>query len=303
MEAVLDMMQDRRVEVADMTKVQSKLQQIISGGPDHLQFIVDFDYTLSRAHKDGKLVDCSWGVLENFQELPSDYHKKVKVVKDKYYPIEIDMSISLEKKIPIMIEWYKKANGLLSESGVNRSWFPRMVAESNCELRDDTHLLLNRLNHARVPVLVLSAGLGDLISHIMSHFGVLHGNTTLVSNFLDYDQEGKVVGLKEDDGLIHMYNKSESILKRSQGDNYADRKNVVLLGDSLGDLKMADGVKDPNVVLTVGFLNKNIEESLETYKKSFDIVLVDDQTMDFPNALVTDVLKVSAVSVGSPVTV
>jgi len=293
------MMKDRRVEVANMSNVQSKLQQIIAGGPEQLQFIVDFDYTLSRAHKEGKPVDCSWGVLENFQELPSDYHDKVKSVKDKYYPVEIDLSISLEKKIPIMIQWYKEANGLLSESGVNRSWFPKMVAQSNCELRDHTNLLLNRLNQANVPVLVLSAGLGDLISEIMTHFGVLHENTTLVSNFLDYDQDGKVVGLKESEELIHMYNKSESILKRSQGDNFANRKNVVLLGDSLGDLKMADGVKNPDVVLTVGFLNKNIEDSLETYKENFDIVLVDDQTMDFPNALVSDVFKVSSDSVSA----
>ena len=41
------------------------------------------------------------------------------------------------------------------------------------------------------------------------------------------------------------------------------RKNVVLIGDFLGDLKIADSVKDPD-----GFLNKNIEESLEIYKKN-----------------------------------
>ena len=294
MEAVLGIMQDKRVEVANRERVDSKIKKIIDGGPERLQFIVDFDYTLSRAHKGGAPVDCSWGVFENYPELPGDYHEKVKKVKDKYYPVEIDVTISLEKKIPIMIEWYKEANKLLSESGVNRSWFPKMVAQSNCELRDDTILLLNRLNQANVPVLVLSAGLGDLIREIMIHFGVLHDNTSLVSNFLDFNQEGKVVGLKESEELIHMYNKSESILKRSQGDTFANRKNVILLGDSLGDLKMADGVKDPDAVLTIGFLNKKIEESLEVYKENFDIVLVDDQSMDFPNALVSDVFKVTA---------
>ena len=35
------------------------------------------------------------------------------------------------------------------------------------------------------------------------------------------------------------------------------RKNVVLIGDFLGDLKIADSVKDPD----------GIEESLEIYKK------------------------------------
>ena len=72
--------------------------------------------------------------------------------------MEIDTSVSLEEKIPLMIQWYKEANVLLAESGVNRSWFPKMVAESNC-VRDETKLLLNRLDKYNVPVLVLSAGL------------------------------------------------------------------------------------------------------------------------------------------------
>lgn len=286
-------MQDKRVEMADRSNVESKLMKILQGGPDQLQFIVDFDYTVTKVHNDGKPLDCSWGVLENYKELPSDYHKKVNQVKDKYYPVELDLSLSLEEKIPIMIQWYKEANGLLGESGVNRSWFPKMVAQSNCELREDTTLLLNRLNQAKVPVLVMSAGLGDLVREILIHFEVLHDNTTLVSNFLKYDKEGKVVGLKDDEELIHMYNKSECILKRSDK-QHTNRKNVVLLGDSLGDLQMADGVVDPNAVLTVGFLNKNIETSLDIYKKNFDVVLVDDQTMTFPNALVSDVCKYSS---------
>ena len=64
-------------------------------------------------------------------------------------------------------------------------------------------------------------------------------------------------------------------------------------GDSLGDLDMAAGVTDPETVLTVGFLNKNVETSLPTYQQSFDIVLVDDQTMDVPNTILSDILAKS----------
>jgi len=279
------------VEVADQKAAEEKISNIIQGGPSKLQFIVDFDYTLSRAHKEGKPVDCSWGVFENYHELPSDYHQKVKSVRDKYYPIEIDVTISLEKKIPLMIEWYKEANKLLAESKVKSSWFPSMVKESNCELRDGTNTLLNKLHEVNIPVLVLSAGLGNLIEEIMTHFGVLNDNTTLISNFLEFDSDGVVVGLKDDENLIHMYNKSDIIGKKSQGDNFKNRKNVIVMGDSLGDLKMADGVVDPEEILTIGFLNKNISESLEVYKQNFDIVLVDDQSMNFPNSLLSELLR------------
>ena len=53
-----------------------------------MQVIVDFDYTLTKAHKDGVPVECSWGVLETYPKLPESYHNKVKAAKDKYLPIE-----------------------------------------------------------------------------------------------------------------------------------------------------------------------------------------------------------------------
>lgn len=93
---------------------------------------------------------------------------------------------------------------------------------------------------------------------------------------------------------------------------------MLLLGDSLGDLTMADGVAEPRNILTVGFLNdlvrphdvyshngiaasdqcvggsgtqclfcffSQVEERKETYVNSFDIVLVKEETMDVPNAI------------------
>ena len=71
-------------------------------------------------------MECSWGVLENYKELPSSYHAQVTAAKEKYYPIELDMSISKEEKVPFMIEWYKEANRCLADSGVQKSWIPKV---------------------------------------------------------------------------------------------------------------------------------------------------------------------------------
>ena len=177
----------------------------------------------------------------------------------------------------------------LGESQVKADWFPRMVEASNCELRDSTDVLLNTAEKGSVPFIILSAGIGDLIREILTHQKLLLENMRIVSNFLEFDSEtGVVVGLRSD-MPIHMFNK-----KAPSQEGLEERKNIVLIGDSLGDVRMADGIKDINVVLSIGFLNKNVEANLSEYKRCFDVVLVDDQTMDFPLALLQDVLEIKA---------
>ena len=113
-----------------------------------------------------------------------------------------------------------------------------------------------------------------------------------VSNFLLFDEEGNVKGMSEsDDDMIHMYNKADMVKKKTKGGNNGLRKNVILIGDSLGDLDMAAGVENPDTVLTIGFLNKNYEKNLPVYQNKFDVVLVDDQTMEFPNLLLAEILN------------
>ena len=75
--------------------------------------------------------------------------------------------MSVEEKLPHIVEWYEKTNELLQICGLKKSMIPEMVEASSVELRDDTDLLLRRLQGDQVPVLVLSAGCGDLVEAIL----------------------------------------------------------------------------------------------------------------------------------------
>ena len=68
------------------------------------------------------------------------------------------------------------------------------------------------------------------------------------------------------------------------------RKNVILLGDSIGDLKMGEGVKHQSQ-LTIGFLNHDIENLKELYMNSFDIVITNDESFEFVNMLLNQLIK------------
>lgn len=123
----------------------------------------------------------------------------------------------------------------------------------------------------------------------------------MISNFLKYNDEGVIQGFQ--DAAIHVLNKNEFALKGTKYyDLVKDRDNVILMGDSLGDAGMADGIPHANAVLKIGFLYDHvrtwlywkmiksnfslsyvffkIKENLPNFMDTFDIVLEDDQSMD-----------------------
>ncbi|XP_053496229.1 7-methylguanosine phosphate-specific 5'-nucleotidase-like isoform X2 [Ictalurus furcatus] len=93
---------------------------------------------------------------------------------------------------------------------------------------------------------------------------------------------GVVCAFKGD--VIHTFNKREGALQNTQQFVH-DRSNVLLLGDSLGDLDMADSVQGLRNILRIGYLNDKVEERREAYVRSYDIVLEKDETLDVPNAI------------------
>ena len=285
------------IKVRDKIEVESKLKSLLDGGHSKLQLIVDFDNTLTRHHKNGVLTDCSWGVMENSPLLPKTYTDQTNALRAKYLPLEQDPDLSIEDKIPIMVEWYTAANKLLKTNGIKREMFGKFVKTSNVEFRDNTKVMLDGLNQADVPVLVMSAGLGDILVEVMDAFGVYHrSNTKVVSNFLSYDHDGLVTGIEG--SMIHVYNKSTCAISDSEyfKTNFS-RNNVILMGDSIGDLTMAQGVANPDAVLKIGFLNNmtTAEKRLPSFLDGFDIVLIDDQTMDVPLNLLAQIPGLQAI--------
>jgi 5'-nucleotidase len=65
-----------------------------------------------------------------------------------------------------------------------------------------------------------------------------------------------------------------------------NRKNVILLWDSLWDHHMVDGFDYENLI-KIWFLNDKVDELLDEYKKRYDIVI----TWDWDFGVVNDIMK------------
>ena len=56
-----------------------------------------------------------------------------------------------------------------------------------------------------------------------------------------------------------MYNKHDGALRNTEYfKQFKDNSNIILMGDSLGDLNMADGVPNRENILKIGFLNDKV---------------------------------------------
>ena len=75
--------------------------------------------------------------------------------------------------------------------------------------------------------------------------------------------------------MIHVYNKNENAIHSSDYfDNISHRENLLLLGDSLGDLRMAEGAGDLECMLKIGFLNFKVSTGSELAASHLALLLV-----------------------------
>ena len=225
-------------------------------------------------------------------------------------PIEHDGRMTREEKLPHMIEWWRKSFTLAANSGIHRDNIGDIVRQSTIRLRDDCKWFFYTLERCDVPLLVFSAGLGDIIAKWLAQECGTFTNMKLVSNFLQFDPTTGIVGGLHGP-LIHVFNKNEAsarlLLDADYERSISGRTNVLLIGDSLGDVDMASGLPTLNNLLKVGFLNdfhvepnnnnnnNNTHDTcdankLTSYMNAFDIVIINDPTFNVPNAILRSLI-------------
>lgn len=268
--------------IRDIAIVRSKIRKLVSGGVNKLQIVTDFDRTLTKCFVDGQLGHASYGVIDDSSYIADSIIQELRTLKEKYFPIEMSTVLTEEEKIPYMIEWWISAINIAAKAGVQKRLLPAMVRESRAVLRDGSDQFFHLIKENNIPILIMSAGIGDIVEEILRQQAEISSSIKVVANYYTYDKDNIVTGIKDD--LIHTFNKNEVSKKQVEYFNhFKERNNVILMGDTLGDPGMADGVQNANTVLKIGFLNKDIDQSLPRYMSDYDIVLTNDATMDLVN--------------------
>ena len=274
----------KNILIKNKNDFENKLSNIKKDGIEKLHVIADFDKTLTKAIVKGQKTHTSIAQIREGGYLSEDYVKKSFSLYDKFHSFEINHKLSDEEKDRKMMEWWSSHLKLLVKEGMNREVVDDIIKKKRILLRKGAEDFFKKLHEKNIPLLIFSAGIGDIIKGCLESEGLLYDNMHIISNFFDYDQKGMVRGYKSK--IIHAFNKDEFAIKETKYfDMIKERKNVILIGDSLGDIDMAKGIEH-EAMLKIGFLNKNIEENKDVYERNFDIVILNDSPMDFVVSLI-----------------
>lgn len=226
--------------------------------------------------------------MRNKNYLTEDYSGKAHALFEKYHPIEIDPDVSIKEKKEKMEEWWMTHFDLLIKSGLNENDLKNLIEEDEIKLRKGVLEFFDFLYIKKIPLIIMSASrVGDAIKLCLEKEKRLYENIHIVSNLFEWNNDGKVIRVKQP--IVHSMNKNETTIENLPiYEELKVRKNVLLLGDGLGDLGMIKGFDYDNFV-SIGFLNENVDKNLEKFKEGFDVLLLGDGSFNFVNEFVKEV--------------
>lgn len=269
--------QPAQLILTDPDAFAATAQAIVAAGPDHLVLILDFDRTITTMWMDDARTErgaTCHGIVESTRG--PELLAAARALNAKYYPAEVDPDLPLERKVPLMEEWYSAVHELLLRDGLRREDVVDSVAKARLRLRPGAADVFAWAAAHSVPLLVFSAGIGNVLLEVLRQRlpGGLPACVHCVSNMMKFADDGALTGFSSP--LIHMFNKHAGVLDPGVLRALSDRRHVIVVGDSLGDATMAEGLPSVAHELRYGLLNDGAERLLPAYAGVFDAIITGD---------------------------
>ena len=238
---------------------------------DKTVFVFDFDRTITKSDS-----ETSWSIFEHSSLISEDYKIKSIELYNYYRQIEIDINIDSNLKNKYMEEWVYKQLELLSNYCSSDDMFKQLVRESDSiTFRYGLDKFFQKLSKLNIPIIVISAGLGNVVKEALIYHNCFYDNVNLISNMLKFENNR----IKLDTHLVSSTNKTNLFISDDIYRNINGKENIILFGDQLSDLLVFENFDIQNR-LSIGFLSDDTTKLLEDYKKVFSIVCSSDENYD-----------------------
>lgn len=233
--------------------------------------VMDFDKTITTDSGTD-----SWTIIQNPNIMDPNFYKDSLLLYEKYGPLELDYTLDNITKSNYMREWYLSVMDLTYYYGITYDKLLACVKSGNMPFRDGFKSFLSYLHEYNIPVIILSAGIGNVIAEVLKLNDCFYDNVHIISNFIKFE-DNKMLPFNDD--IIHTANKSIDKLPDYVSKAIKNKDYILLFGDLIEDLNMVHK-DDLNKTISFGFLEKNIDKNFEFYKQCFDVVLTDNSSFD-----------------------
>ena len=236
---------------------------------DSYYVVADFDRTITSGNS-----ETSWSVISMCSGIPENYIDERQKLYDIYRPIEIDENMDFDERSRLVSEWYRKLIELFIKYQISDKVFEETANDLGIiKFREGALEFLTFLYDMNIPLIIISAGIGNFIESFLRNNNCLFDNIYISSNKIIF-KNGAADSIENN--LIHSLNKNEISLPNGVAKKLIGRSKVILLGDQLSDLNMVDD-KMHDEVIRIGFYSTSAQVPIEYYYDKFDIVCDDKE--------------------------
>ena len=269
------------VTIANPGEWLRKIELFRSSGIHSLQVISDWDRTLTAPHTAKGLDQSTYSLLYNSNLLGTRFNHHSEALYKTYRQIELSTRMDEVEKSARMNEWWTAQFDLLIAHGFSNAIVKTLLEGGRLTMREGAWEFLRTLNVNLVPILILSAGIANVIEEQLWLHGAATLNVHISANQLTMDPAG--IARKYDTPLIHTLNKASRPARLELFANAVSlRPNLLLLGDTLEDARMEFVTQHVNVI-RIGFLcDPNL---LDRFSYVYDAVVDPDGSFEIANCL------------------
>ncbi|MBR1413588.1 MAG: hypothetical protein IJ574_02850 [Bacilli bacterium] len=237
---------------------------------DNFYVVTDFDNTITT--KDSNTTFSLFGASGLY---PEEYNLERQKHYDYYRPLELDLSLSNEDRLKLSIEWLMASFNLMLKYQVKESDIEKIISfKDSLKLRKQAIEFIKLLNIHEIPLIINSAGVGNFIIESLKQNGCYDKNIFVNSNMLQFKNNEIVDKL---DPIVHNMNKYDINLPNEYKNKLLNKEYAIVIGDQISDVNMAKKLPKKDT-LSMGFLESNVEENRNAFKKKYDIVLTNNES-------------------------
>jgi len=263
---------------------------------NQLQIIADFDFTLTKKvwmkpndedwSKYGS--GSSFAGAEIEPVMNAEQIERQNAIRAKYEPIEADANSDNETRAKACDIWWIDSFNIIATSNFTRESLSLAIKnQKSIRMKEGFKSFYEKFSKlvAQKHMLILSAGIKNVISEVFHQNDIEFPNELIFSNEIDFETR-KIIN---QDMMITSWNKNSSIIPKEF--LLESVKFFLIIGDNIEDHKMMDESHlfdaSSQRIFRIGLVNiENLNDDVATkatlnkFADKFDLILINDETFE-----------------------